>query len=89
MIGAGTPFFLSPTFHLRSPLLYYYSASIPCKHLVRNGVWGVMEQKSGVSYEAALQADLWKSEKQFTRCKLPGRWHFLHLLVENTAISWP
>lgn len=27
-----------------------------------------MEQKSGLSYEAASQVDLWKSKKQFMRC---------------------
>ena len=37
MVGAGTPFSLSPIFHLRSPLLYYYSAIIPCKHLEEQG----------------------------------------------------
>jgi len=82
-MGNRSPKMSKPT---HTHLIY---SLLPTVTLPGVGVWGVMEQKSGLSYEAASQADLWKSEKQFKRCKLPGRWHFLHLLVENTAISWP
>ena len=56
-MGAGIFSFLSPTFHMFSPLFYHCSAIIPCKHI---------ELSNDETFSCSLD-DLFGNQMEFIR----------------------